>query len=163
MDFSIAIWQTGVYNTRMFTFIKNLFIKYKEIIMYLIFGVLTTAVNWVVYSLLVKLCGVNITVSNIIAWFASVIFAFVTNKIWVFESKSWEIKLAFKEFCSFVASRLATGVIEWVGLPLLVKLGVDQTIFGIEGFVAKVIVSVIVVILNYVFSKLITFRTKKEQ
>lgn len=163
MDFSIAIWQTGVYNTRMFMFIKNLFIKYKEIIMYLIFGVLTTAVNWVVYSLLVKLCGVNITVSNIIAWFASVIFAFVTNKIWVFESKSWEIKLAFKEFCSFVASRLATGVIEWVGLPLLVKLGVDQTIFGIEGFVAKVVVSVIVVILNYVFSKLITFRTKKEQ
>ncbi len=77
--------------------IKELFIKYKEIIMYLIFGVATTGVNWVVYSLLMKAVlvhapgsdDVKMTVSNVIAWIAAVIFAFITNKLWVFESKSW--------------------------------------------------------------------------
>ena len=143
--------------------LNNMISKYKFIILYGIFGVLTTVINIAAYGVLYEILNISNIVSTIISWIIAVVFAFVTNKIWVFESKSWEIKLAFKEFCSFVASRLATGVIEWVGLPLLVKLGVDQTIFGIEGFVAKVVVSVIVVILNYVFSKLITFRTKKEQ
>ena len=102
--------------------IKELFIKYKEIIMYLIFGVATTGVNWVVYSLLMKAVlvhapgsdDVKMTVSNVIAWIAAVIFAFITNKLWVFESKSWVPKVAAREFVSFVASRLATGVIEWL-------------------------------------------------
>ena len=82
--------------------IKELFIKYKEIIMYLIFGVATTGVNWVVYSLLMKAVlvhapgsdDVKMTVSNVIAWIAAVIFAFITNKLWVFESKSWVPKVA---------------------------------------------------------------------
>ena len=105
--------------------IKELLIKYKEIIMYLIFGVATTGVNWVVYSLLMKAVlvhapgsdDVKMTVSNVIAWIAAVIFAFITNKLWVFESKSWVPKVAAREFVSFVASRLATGVIEWLFLP----------------------------------------------
>lgn len=153
----------------MFKFVKNLFIKYKEIIMYLIFGVLTTVVNWVTYSLLMKVIlssasisnDVKMTIGNVIAWLIAVIFAFVTNKLWVFESKSWEVKLAIKEFLSFVASRLATGVIEWFGPLLLFKIGLDQALFGVDGFVAKIVCSVLVVILNYVFSKLITFRNKK--
>ena len=137
--------------------IKELFIKYKEIIMYLIFGVATTGVNWVVYSLLVKM-----TVSNVIAWIAAVIFAFITNKLWVFESKSWVPKVAAREFVSFVASRLATGVIEWFGPLLLFKIGLDQDLFGVKGFVAKIVCSVLVVILNYVFSKLLVFTKKKK-
>lgn len=153
----------------MFKFIKGLFIKYKEIIMYLIFGVLTTAVNWVVYSVLVKLIlahasisnDVKMTIGNVLAWLAAVIFAFVTNKLWVFESKSWAPRLAFREFSTFVVSRLATGVIEWFAPLLLFKAGLDQSLFGVEGFVAKIAVSVLVVILNYVFSKLITFKNKK--
>ena len=114
--------------------IKELFIKYKEIIMYLIFGVATTGVNWVVYSLLMKAVlvhapgsdDVKMTVSNVIAWIAAVIFAFITNKLWVFESKSWVPKVAAREFVSFVVSRLATGVIEWFGPLLLFKIGLDQ-------------------------------------
>ena len=141
--------------------IKELFIKYKEIIMYLIFGVATTGVNWVVYSLLMKAVlvhapgsdDVKMTVSNVIAWIAAVIFAFITNKLWVFESKSWVPK---------VASRLATGVIEWFGPLLLFKIGLDQDLFGVKGFVAKIVCSVLVVILNYVFSKLLVFTKKKK-
>ena len=150
--------------------IKELFIKYKEIIMYLIFGVATTGVNWVVYSLLMKAVlvhapgsdDVKMTVSNVIAWIAAVIFAFITNKLWVFESKSWVPKVAAREFVSFVVSRLATGVIEWFGPLLLFKIGLDQDLFGVKGFVAKIVCSVLVVILNYVFSKLLVFTKKKK-
>ena len=137
--------------------IKELFIKYKEIIMYLIFGVATTGVNWVVYSLLMKAVlvhapgsdDVKMTVSNVIAWIAAVIFAFITNKLWVFESKSW-------------VPKVATGVIEWFGPLLLFKIGLDQDLFGVKGFVAKIVCSVLVVILNYVFSKLLVFTKKKK-
>lgn len=164
--------------------IKELFIKYKEIIMYIIFGVLTTLVNWAVYwvlariwssqmeqdQLLFSLFGNPITVSiffiflaNFIAWVAGVVFAFVTNKIWVFESKSWRPAVALKEFWLFVAARLITGVLEWFGVPLLVAIGLNQPLFGADGFVAKLLVSVIVVILNYVFSKLIIFKDKEKK
>ena len=94
---------------------------------------------------------------------AAVIFAFVTNKIWVFESKSWKPSVALKEFWLFVAARLITGVLEWFGVPLLVAIGLNQPLFGIDGFVAKILVSVIVIILNYVFSKLIIFKNKDEK
>ena len=141
--------------------IKDLFIKYKEVIMYLIFGVATTLVNWIVYSLLMKTSVINMTVSNAIAWFMAVVFAYITNKIFVFESKSWNPAEVWKEVVKFFGARIATGVIEIVGLPLLYYIGVKQSIFGVEGFLAKILVSVIVVILNYVFSKIFVFSTKK--
>lgn len=149
--------------------------------MYIIFGVMTTLVNWVVYTLLMKLFGSaaesqtvlftlfgrNITtkvfyifIANFVAWVAGVLFAFVTNKLWVFESKSWRFGLVMKELWLFVLARLITGVLEWFGVPLLWAIGLDQDLFGIDGFLAKIVVSVVVVILNYVFSKLIIFRKK---
>ena len=161
--------------------IKSLFIKYKEIIMYIIFGVLTTLVNWVVYTVLIKIFGsaaesqtvlftlfgrsittkvFYIFIANFVAWVAGVLFAFVTNKLWVFESKSWRFGLVMKELWLFVLARLITGVLEWFGVPLLWAIGLDQDLFGIDGFLAKIVVSVVVVILNYVFSKLIIFRKK---
>ncbi len=150
--------------------IKELWNKYKEIIMYLIFGVLTTVVSWVTYAgftmiipdfSIGSLTKMNIVIANVLSWICAVLFAFVTNKLWVFESKSWKFSLVMKELWLFIVARLLTGVIEWVGVPLLVQLGLNQTIFGIEGMLSKILVSVIVVILNYVFSKLIVFRKKK--
>ena len=94
---------------------------------------------------------------------AGVVFAFVTNKIWVFESKSWKPSVALKEFWLFVLARLITGVLEWFGVPLLVAAGLNQPLFGVDGFVAKLVVSVVVVILNYVFSKLIIFKNKNKK
>lgn len=151
------------------TKIKELLIKYKEIITYIIFGGLTTLVNWFVYTVLVKISPNNIdeiiwiTISNAAAWVAGVLFAFITNKIWVFESKSFALKVVLKELISFVLARALTGVLEIFGVPLLVKLGLNQTIFGIDGMVAKLIVSVVVVILNYIFSKLIVFKNKNKE
>ena len=101
--------------------------------------------------------------ANILAWIAGVIFAFVTNKLFVFESKSWKPSVAIKEFWLFVAARLITGVMEWFGPSLLFAVGLNQPLFGIKGFLAKILISVIVIILNYVFSKLIIFRKKGEK
>ncbi len=151
---------------------KKIWNKYHEIIMYLIFGVATTVVSWVTYALFTKIIPVfpffgiadfNIIIANVLSWVCAVLFAYITNKIWVFDSKSWHMSVALKELGLFVTSRLATGVIEWVGLPLLIYVGINQTIFGVEGMVAKVLVSIIVVILNYVFSKLFVFKGNKQK
>ena len=138
------------------------FIKRKwEVISYLFFGGLTTLVNFVAYIILVELTVLNITVSNLIAWVIAVTFAFVTNKLWVFGSKSWEPKLVIREAGIFLGARVATGVIDIVGMPLLFYIGLDYPLFGVDGFLAKSMIGVIVIILNYVFSKLFVFRKKR--
>ncbi len=174
--------------------IAELCVYYKEILLYIVFGVVTTLVNWLVYSLMVSLLDVNLSgfstdtvvtalfgngdfhafaaenskqlgalfVANFVAWTAGVIVAFITNKIWVFNSRVKTAGGVIKELLLFTASRLITGVIEWFGLPLVILFGLNQTVFGVEGFLAKIIISVIVVILNYVFSKLLVFKRKKE-
>lgn len=164
--------------------IKGLFKKYKEIILYIVFGGATTLVSIVTYALAqlpmqgiihddsvafsfgsfeVTKMALAIFIAKVISWIAAVVFAFVTNKIWVFESKSWAFSVAFREFWLFVAARIVTGPIEWLGVPLLVSLGLNQTLFKVEGFWANIICMVAVVILNYVFSKLIIFRKKDKE
>lgn len=151
--------------------LKSLFTKYKEIIMYLIMGGATTVVNWVVYAIATFLIhtgkqvhgfDMDLLISNIIAWILAVLFAYITNKLFVFESYSWTPSFVIKEFALFVSARLLTGIIEILGVPLLVGLGLNQTILGIEGMLSKIVVSVVVIILNYVFSKLFIFKKDSE-
>lgn len=143
--------------------LQELFAKYKEVIMYLIFGVGTTVVNWVIYTILIKVAGVpNLTLANIVAWIGAVAFAYVTNKLWVFESKSWNPNVVFKELGKFLGARIASGIVEIGLFPVLMWMGLNQAIFGVEGMVAKVLISVIVIIMNYVFSKLLVFKKAKE-
>ncbi len=149
--------------------IKKLLKKYEEIILYVIVGAITTAVNWVTYSVFVKFILVKaiesddmrMNVSNVIAWVVAVIFAYFANKIFVFKSPSKNMAEELKKFILFVGSRAITGVLEIVGLPMLVKAGLDQTAFGVDGLPAKIIVSIVVMILNYIFGKLLVFRKKK--
>jgi len=146
--------------------IKEIYLKHKEVVMYLIMGVATTIVNWVTYAVMVKVLGflpdyMVVFWSNVIAWIFGVTFAYITNKIFVFESESWKVNDVIKEATLFVSARLITGIIEIVGVPFLVDgCGFDAKIFGIKGMAAKVSVSVIVVILNYVFSKLLVFKKR---
>lgn len=130
--------------------------------MYCIFGVTTTFVNWVIYSLCVRGLGLDLYSSGIIAWIVAVIVAFVTNKLWVFESKSWAPLLLLKEAIAFVGGRVLTGVLEVIAVPALVNFGLNATLFGVEGLPAKILVSVVIVILNYVLSKFIAFNDKKK-
>lgn len=149
--------------------LKNLIIKYKELIIYGVFGVGTTLVNFFTYKLFNMLLGMEYyLLSNIIAWFVSVIFAYVTNKLFVFESKSWNIKVVAKEVPSFFAARVFSFLVEEAGLFLLVDIlgmkdfGVDILGFTISGnMISKVILAVVVVVLNYFFSKFVVFRKKK--
>lgn len=137
--------------------------KFKELFWYVFFGVLTTIVAWGSYSVFVKFCNISVFWGNLLSWVCGVLFAFVTNKLWVFNSKSWAIKTVAKEFVTFVGSRAITGAIEVFGVPLIVKIGFNQSLFLVQGLWAKISVSVIVVILNYVFSKLFVFTDKKKK
>lgn len=144
--------------------IQELYTKYKEIIMYLIFGVGTTAVNWLIYTVIVVVGKeVNLTIANMIAWVGAVAFAYITNKLWVFESKSWNPKIVWKELGMFLGARIFSGAFEIALFPVLVWMGMNQSIFGVEGMLAKIVIGVLVVILNYVFSKLLIFKKKKVQ
>ena len=134
--------------------IKDLLRKYKFIILYGIFGVLTTLINIVSYSLFYSVFGVSNVISNIIAWVISVLFAFITNKLWVFESKSFEFKLFMAELGNFTLCRLATGLLD-LGIMFV---GVD--LLKGPAIILKVVSNIIVIILNYVMSKVFVFKKK---
>lgn len=144
---------------------KNVFNR--ETVAYLIFGVLTTAVNYVVFYLCYSAMGAKGSVAaNAVAFGAAVIFAFAVNKLFVFESKSWDVAVLAREIPPFLASRLASFGIEELGL--WISEGWlhwnEVTLFALGGTVidgvtvTKLALSVIVVILNYVFCKLWVFR-----
>lgn len=120
----------------------------KELTLYVIFGVLTTVVNIVVYLLFAKFLAVNYIISNIVAWFLSVLFAYITNRIWVFESKNTNI---FNEIFLFFGGRLFSGFLD----TGLMYLFIDVLL--IHDVITKFIVQAIVVIINYFFSKFIVF------
>ena len=144
--------------------IKALWQKHREVLMYLIFGALTTAVDWIVSYLLyffwgdaIEKTAILIHVANAIAWAAAVIFAYVTNRIWVFESTRRGLLPILGEFVSFAGGRVLT---------LLLQEAMFVVFFhwlGISEFIVKIIAAVLVVIANYFISKLLVFKNKKEQ
>ena len=120
----------------------------REIFWYVVFGVLTTLVNIVVYFVISHVLGVNYLISNVVEWFLSVLFAYVTNRRWVFESKS-EI---LKECGLFFGGRLFSGVVD----TGLMWLFID--VLTLNDGISKIVIQVIVVVLNYVISKLVDFK-----
>lgn len=130
--------------------------SYADAIPYLIFGVLTTLVNYVVYLPVYNLLGLSGAISNAIAWVASVAFAFLTNKPFVFHSHDWSRKVVMPELTKFVSCRIASGVME----TGMIFLAVDT--LGCNGNLWKLITSVLVVIVNYFGSKLLVFRKNHE-
>lgn len=124
----------------------------KELISYLFFGVCTTAVNYIVYFILHSY--IDYRIANAAAWLASVIFAYVTNKIWVFESHTRGFSDILKEFGAFIGSRILSGLFDMGFLILAVEW------LGMNEWLAKIIDGVVVVVLNYIFSKLLVFRKK---
>ena len=128
--------------------------KYKSVILYLVFGVLTTIVNIVAYFLLDFNRLFNTVINTSIAWVVAVIFAYVTNKKWVFESKVKGFKDNFKEMMSFFGCRIATGLMD-VGIMF-----VFVDILRYDDMIIKIASNVLVVILNYVGSKLLVFTNR---
>ena len=132
--------------------IKKLLKKYQSFLAYVIFGVLTTLVNLVVYYICYNKAGMSNTLSNVLAWIMAVAFAYVTNKIWVFDSKSWRWKVLKREVTAFISCRLATGVLDIVIMYICVD------VLGWHAMLMKVASNVLVILLNYIFSKLVIFK-----
>lgn len=148
--------------------IKKLFLKYKELISYVFFGVLATIVNLVSFKIFDVILGAHLyLITNIVSWFITVVFAYFTNKLWVFESKSWEAKIVVKELVGFFGARIFSLAVEEAGLWLMIdvcsmgELSWEIFSFVLTGnMIAKIIMQVVIVILNYVFSKLVIFKNK---
>ena len=151
------------------TKIKEFYQKHKEVLLYLFFGVLTTLVDTVVFVLFDwAFDGGLYGLSTFLAWLFSAVFAYFVNKLYVFEVNSWEKKLVLKETVEFFGARGVSLGISELGMFLLVDVCAFKEIaFELLGFtvtgniIAKVIMSVIVIILNYFFSKLIIFKKEK--
>lgn len=150
--------------------IKELLKKYREIITYVIFGALTTVVNYIIYFLC-KYVGIQYEVSTVIAWLGAVAFAYITNRIFVFESKSKGVKSIFKEVTLFVAARLfSLGlelIIMYIGMDLLHAGDTTMAFAGktlpLGEFITKTVAQIVIIISNYVFSKLVIFRKEPEK
>ena len=146
--------------------IKSLFSKNKEIILYLIFGVLTTLVSILSFWLLgLVIPSKFYLITNIISCIIAIVFAFITNKSFVFESKSWSKEQLKKEFPKFFGARAFGIGVEELGLWLLIRVcaikGTEIFSFYLNGdLIAKIIMSVIVIILNYFFSKFLVFKKR---
>lgn len=136
----------------MYQKMRSLLVRHWDIISYLVFGVLTTVVNYLVYLPCYNLLGLSAAVSNVIAWAVAVLFAYVTNKPFVFRSHDWSLQTVIPEFARFVGCRVASGGAE----TLILLLTVD--ILGWNGNLWKLLVSVLVVIANYFGSKLLVFK-----
>lgn len=134
--------------------IRSLITKYWDILTYLVFGVLTTVVNYLVYLPVYNLLGLSAAVSNAIAWVVAVAFAYLTNKPFVFKSHDWSKATVIPELTKFVSCRIASGAMETVILLITVD------ILHWNGNLWKLLTQVMVVVLNYVFSKLIVFKKK---
>lgn len=130
------------------------FKKYKSAILYLFFGGCTTVINIAVYDLCFNIIGINNLLSTIIAWVVSVLFAYVTNRKYVFESKATKTKDVLYEISSFFACRGATGVLD------VAIMWVTVDILNWNALLWKTISNVIVIVINYVASKLIIFKKK---
>ena len=131
---------------------KNLLAKYRDVIVYLVFGVLTTAVNYIVYLPCYNVLGLSGSASNAIAWVGAVVFAYLTNKPFVFRSYDWSAKTVVPELTKFVGCRVGSGVLETAIIFLTVVW------LGWNGNVMKLLTSVLVVVLNYIGSKLLVFK-----
>lgn len=137
--------------------LKKLFQKYGDILTYLVFGVLTTVVNYVVYIPCYNLLGLGGAVSNVVAWTAAVAFAFLTNKPFVFKSRDWSAKVLLPELTKFLGCRIGSGLLE----TAVIFVTVDCLAWN--GNWMKLFTNVMVVILNYFGSKLLVFGGRRNE
>jgi putative flippase GtrA len=131
---------------------KRLIQKYWDILSYLFFGGLTTVVNYLIYLPCLYVLDWSATVSNMVAWVFAVAFAYLTNKPFVFKSHDWSMKTVLPELSKFVTCRIGSGLLETVFLFVTVDLA------GWHGALMKLITSVLVIIVNYIGSKLLVFK-----
>lgn len=132
--------------------LKQIWEKYSDAIPYIFFGVCTTGVNVLAYWLCAHLFGLTVMLSTIVAWVLAVLFAYITNRKWVFHSEARSFEDIMKEGASFFGCRLATGVLDWTCMFVFVK------ILCWNDLLIKVIANIAVIVLNYIASKFFIFK-----
>ncbi len=136
----------------MFDVLKQILQKHQTIAAYLFFGICTTAINFAVYLICHNMFFMSATMSNVLAWFISVLFAFMTNKLFVFNNHDWQFRTIMTEFFKFLYCRIGSGLFE----TLTLWGTVDRMQYN--GNAMKIIVGVFVVIMNYISSKMLVFK-----
>lgn len=133
--------------------IKEIYRRYKNILLYTLYGICTTIVNIVCYYICSFQLNLSTVCSTIIAWIAAILFAFITNRKYVFRSSAYTFEKILIEFIKFLVSRVITGIIDIIGMYILV----DILLFS--GLISKAMINVLVIILNYIFSKKVVFKS----
>lgn len=137
-------------------FIWKMYKKYEDVILYLFFGGLTFLVCMVSYYICATPMGMNYMVANVISWIIAVLFAYITNRVFVFRSKVKDFNGIMKELWMFITCRLSTGVME------MVIMFVGVTLLQCNDLIVKGIAQVLVILSNYVLSKLLIFKKKTD-
>ncbi len=146
----------------MWEYIWKQYKKYDEAINYLFFGVLAFVVNTAAYWLAARAMGATndtpflISMATLIAWIVAVIFAYWTNRTFVFKSQVTDMNGRFKEFTGFIGARIATGILDWLIILLMAYH------LGINDVVSKMVSNFFVIVCNYIFSKLFIFKKTRE-
>lgn len=135
--------------------LKELFIKHKSFILYVFFGVVTTLVNIITYYICTRGMNLGRSASNVIAWILAVTVAYITNRIWVFDSKVRSAKGLIREIISFFSCRVLTGILDITIMYVFVD------ILDVYDLLMKVISNGLVIIINFIASKLIIFKNKE--
>ena len=143
-----------IMSLKLFSFINPFYKKYKEALLYLFFGVLTTLINIVVFYLFTEIIPLDELIANVIAWIIAVLFAYITNRIWVFSSHCATKADFIKEILSFYGGRVFTLLVEEGILLVFIKL------LSMNALAVKIIAQVVIIILNYIISKLFVFKKK---
>ncbi|MBR1763594.1 MAG: GtrA family protein [Eubacterium sp.] len=144
-----------------------------EIMRYLSCTVVITTVSWGSYAIFVDKLNMSVFLSNLLSWLLATSLSFFVNKLWVFQSYTFKKDELIKEFITFFSSRIFSGVIEIGGVPLLEKIRFDKPFYTLaekiglsleffftDGIYSKIFSGIIVLILNYIFAKLLVFRNK---
>lgn len=146
-----------IMSLKIFSFLNPFYKKNKEVLLYLFFGVLTTVINIIVFSVFTTLVPLDELVANIIAWVVAVLFAYVTNRVWVFSSHCDTTGALVKEILSFYGGRVFTLLVEEAILFVFIKL------LSLNTTAVKIVAQVAIIILNYIISKLFVFKKDKGQ
>lgn len=136
--------------------IKSFISNSKDIILYLFFGVCTTLINVVAYWISAHILKLSTMASTIVAWILAVLFAYITNRKWVFHSSSERKLEILKEIISFISCRFGTGLVDWASMFVFVD------ILKFDDVIIKFMANIIVIILNYTASKLLIFKKRKD-
>lgn len=144
----------------MIEFIKTMYKKYEEVINYLFFGFLAFLINTIAFAAAARVLGADndkvdlVLIATAFAWVVAVLFAYWTNRTFIFKSKVKNKSDIFKEFMSFISVRVITGLLDMIVMYIMVD------IMNVDNLIAKIISNIIVIVANYIFSKLWVFRKK---